>query len=158
SFPKKSLANLRSLGALNNTSRATSWAAENPILATSVGIGTAGIVVMTAPGLVTAPMLSGLGFTAGGIQAGMRCITGEERTKMGTAPQSLFTNEAFVNYILFILGSTAAAIHSGIENIAAGSSAGAGGSGLAIVNGVVQAGGATMTLGSGGLAWAKARL
>lgn len=129
-----------------------------------MGIGTAGIVVLAAPGLVTAPILSGLGFTAGGIQAGMRCITGEERTKMGRAPQSLFTNEAFVNYIIFILGSTAAAIHSGIRNIAAGSvmalaqSAGAGGSGLAIVNGVVQAGGATMTLGSGGLAWAKARL
>lgn len=37
-------------------------------------------------------------------------------------------------------------------------SAGAGGSGLAVVNGVVQLGGATMAAGSGALAWIKAKL
>lgn len=40
---------------------------------------------------------------------------------------------------------------------AVGQSAGAGGSGLAIVNGVAQAGGAIMSAGSAGLAWFKTK-
>lgn len=57
----------------------------------------------------------------------------------------------------------AAAVHSLIGNVAAGSafavgqSAGAGGTGLVIVNGATQVGGAVMSVGSAGLAWVKAR-
>jgi hypothetical protein len=39
--------------------------------------------------------------------------------------------------------------------MAVGQSAGAGGAGIAIVNGVAQLGGAAMGLGSPGLAWLK---
>jgi hypothetical protein len=42
--------------------------------------------------------------------------------------------------------------------MAIGQSAGAGGSGLVIVNGAAQLGGAAMTVGSVGLAWIKAKL
>ncbi|KAJ5244803.1 hypothetical protein N7489_004899 [Penicillium chrysogenum] len=61
-------------------------------------------------------------------------------------------------------GSAAAAAHGWIGNIAAGSamsvgqSAGAGGSGLVIVNGAAQLGGAAMTVGSASVAWVKAKL
>ncbi|KAF5239767.1 hypothetical protein FANTH_9846 [Fusarium anthophilum] len=80
----------------------------------------AGLIV--APGLVATPILGALGFSAGGIAA----------------------------------GSAAAGIQSGIGIVVAGSpfailqSAGAGGAGLAVVNGVVQASGAVV--GAGGLA------
>ncbi|KAL4914028.1 hypothetical protein BDW62DRAFT_191261 [Aspergillus aurantiobrunneus] len=89
-----------------------------------------GGAVALVPGLVVAPALSALGFGAGGVQA---C-------------------------------SVAAGTHSAIGNVAAGSafatmqSAGAGGAGLAVVNGVAQAGAATVSFGSAGLAWVKARL
>jgi hypothetical protein len=39
--------------------------------------------------------------------------------------------------------------------MAIGQSAGAGGAGIAIVNGVAQVGGAAVSLGSAGLAWLK---
>ncbi|KAF5660531.1 hypothetical protein FCIRC_12126 [Fusarium circinatum] len=74
----------------------------------------AGLIV--APGLVATPLLGALGFSAGGIAA----------------------------------GSAAAGIQSGIGSVVAGSpfsilqSAGAGGAGLAVVNGVVQASGAVV--------------
>ena len=61
-------------------------------------------------------------------------------------------------------GSAAAAAHSSVGNIAAGSvmavgqSAGAGGGGLILVNGAAQLGGAVVTVGSASLAWAKAKL
>lgn len=57
-------------------------------------------------------------------------------------------------------GSAAAAAHSSVGNIAAGSvmAVGAGGSGLAIVNGAAQLGGAATTVGSASLAWVKAKL
>jgi hypothetical protein len=42
--------------------------------------------------------------------------------------------------------------------MAIGQSAGAGGSGLVIVNGAAQLGGAAMTVGSASLAWIKAKL
>lgn len=42
--------------------------------------------------------------------------------------------------------------------MAVGQSAGAGGSGLVLVNGAAQLGGAAMTVGSASLAWAKAKL
>ncbi|KAF3398259.1 hypothetical protein F1880_005618 [Penicillium rolfsii] len=114
----------------NLTAQAASWGAQNPILATCAVVGTTGAVVLAVPGLVTAPVLSSMGFTIGGIQA----------------------------------GSAAAAAHSWIGNIAAGSamaigqSAGAGGSGLVVVNGAAQLGGAAMTVGSASLAWVKAKL
>lgn len=62
------------------------------------------------------------------------------------------------------IGSAAAAAQSWIGNVAAGStmaigqSAGAGGSGLVVVNGAAQLGGAAMTMGSASLAWVKAKL
>ncbi|KAJ5417395.1 uncharacterized protein N7487_000945 [Penicillium crustosum] len=112
------------------TAQAANWGARNPILATCAVVGTTGVVVIAVPGLVTAPVLSSMGFTSGGIQA----------------------------------GSTAAAAHSWIGNFAAGSSmaigqsAGTGGSGLVVVNGAAQLGGAAMTVGSASLAWVKAKL
>lgn len=42
--------------------------------------------------------------------------------------------------------------------MALGQSAGAGGSGLVIVNGAAQLGGVAMTVGSASLAWFKAKL
>ncbi|KAJ5277772.1 hypothetical protein N7524_003925 [Penicillium chrysogenum] len=114
----------------NLATQAASWGAQNPILATCAVVGTTGAIVLAAPGLATAPIISSIGFTAGGIQA----------------------------------GSAAATVHSWIGNIAAGSamsvgqSAGAGGSGLVIVNGAAQLGGAAMTVGSASVAWVKAKL
>ncbi|KAJ5971838.1 uncharacterized protein N7479_001756 [Penicillium vulpinum] len=102
----------------------------NPVLAACVVVGASGAVVFAAPGLATAPVLSSMGFTTGGIHA----------------------------------GSAAAVAHGLVGNIAAGSamaigqSAGAGGSGLVIVNGAAQLGGAAMTVGSASLAWIKAKL
>ncbi|KAJ5910949.1 uncharacterized protein N7473_000252 [Penicillium subrubescens] len=104
-----------------------SWGAHNPLLATCAVVCSTGVVIIAAPGLTIVPVLPGMRFTAGGIKA----------------------------------GSAAAAAHSSIGNIAAGSamavgqSAGAGGAGIAIVNGVAQLGGAAMGLGSPGLAWLK---
>ena len=62
------------------------------------------------------------------------------------------------------LGSTAAAIQGTIGNVGAnslfaiGQSAGTGAAGLAVVNGVVQAGGAVAVGLSGGVAWVKSVL
>ena len=39
-------------------------------MAACAGVGTAGAVIIVAPGLATAPLLSGIGFTASGIRAG----------------------------------------------------------------------------------------
>ncbi|KAJ5544598.1 hypothetical protein N7535_007007 [Penicillium sp. DV-2018c] len=99
---------------------AVHWSVQTPILAACAVVDTTGAILLAAPGLATAPVLSAIGFTTSGIQA----------------------------------GSAAAAAHSGIGNIVAGSamaierSAGAGGYGLAIVNGVVQLVGAVMAFGS----------
>ncbi|KAJ5471914.1 hypothetical protein N7539_008483 [Penicillium diatomitis] len=114
----------------NLTVQVASWSAQNPILAACAVVGTTGTIILAAPGLATGPVLSSLGFTMNGTQA----------------------------------GSAAATAHSWIGNIVAGSamaigqSAGAGGNGLVIVNGVAQLGGAAMTFGSAGLAWVKAQL
>ncbi|KAJ5708646.1 hypothetical protein N7488_008447 [Penicillium malachiteum] len=108
---------------------AASWTAQNPSLAVCAVVGAAGAVMLVAPGSVAAPIISTVGFKAGGIQA----------------------------------GSAAAALHGSIGNIASGSafaivqSAGAGGSGLAVVNGVAQVGGAAMTMGTA-MAWVKGKL
>ena len=51
--------------------QAANWGAQNPVSATYAAIGTVGAVVLAAPGLATAPILSIIGFTAEGIQAGM---------------------------------------------------------------------------------------
>ncbi|KAF5552719.1 hypothetical protein FNAPI_7025 [Fusarium napiforme] len=89
---------------------------------TSTATIATGAVLVVVPGLVATPILGILGFGAGGIAA----------------------------------GSAAAGIQSGIGSVAAGStfailqSAGAGGAGLAVVNGVVQAAGAI--IGATGLA------
>ncbi|KAJ5622618.1 hypothetical protein N7528_005850 [Penicillium herquei] len=114
----------------NFTAQAASWSAENPTLAVCAAVGTTGAVLLAAPGAVAAPIISSIGFQAGGIQA----------------------------------GSMAAAVHSSIGNVVSGSafamvqSAGAGGSGVVIVNAVTQVGGAAMTMGSAGMAWVKGKL
>ncbi|KAJ5766647.1 uncharacterized protein N7511_004263 [Penicillium nucicola] len=115
---------------VNVTAQAAGWIIQNPVLAAYMVVGASGAVVVAAPGLATAPVLSSMGFTTSGIHA----------------------------------GSAAAAAHGLIGNIAAGSamaigqSAGAGGSGLVILNGAAQLGGAAMTLGSASLVWVKSRL
>ncbi|KAJ5637086.1 hypothetical protein N7490_006965 [Penicillium lividum] len=114
----------------NMAAQAAQWTIENPALAGAVVGAVVGATVIAGPALVTAPVLSVAGFTSGGIQA----------------------------------GSAAAVVQSGIGNIAGGSlmaiaqSAGAGGSGLAIVNGATQLGAAAMTMGSTGFAWVKSRM
>jgi hypothetical protein len=62
-----------------------------------------------------------------------------------------------------IIGTIAAGIHSTIGNVVAGSvfatlqSAGAGGTGLAVVNGAIQVGGAVLTATGGVTAWLGSR-
>ncbi|KAJ5776905.1 hypothetical protein N7520_000151 [Penicillium odoratum] len=114
----------------NMTAQAAQWTVENPVLAGAVVGAVVGATVIAAPTLITAPVLSAAGFTPGGIQA----------------------------------GSAAAVVQSSVGNIAAGSymaiaqSAGAGGSGLAVVNGATQLGAAAVTAGSAGFAWVKSRM
>ncbi|ETI19288.1 hypothetical protein G647_09120 [Cladophialophora carrionii CBS 160.54] len=85
---------------------------------------------MAAPALASVPILSAVGFAAGGVQA----------------------------------GTLAATIHGSIGNVVAGSgfaiaqSAGAGGAGLAVVNGAAQVCGGVITAGVGGVAWLKSKL
>ncbi|KAI2787065.1 hypothetical protein POX_f07421 [Penicillium oxalicum] len=110
--------------------QAANWSAENPILAACAVVGTTGATILAAPGLATAPVLSSLGFTMNGIQAGSAAATAH-------------------SWIGNIVAGSAMAI---------GQSAGAGGNGLVIVNGAAQLGGAVMTLGSAGIAWIKAQL
>ncbi|PLB46099.1 hypothetical protein P170DRAFT_479018 [Aspergillus steynii IBT 23096] len=87
-------------------------------------------VGIAAPGVLSAPLLSALGFGAGGVQA----------------------------------SSLAAGVHSLLGNVAAGStfatlqSAGAGGAGLAALNGAAQVGAATVGVGNAAVGWARARL
>ena len=70
--------------------QAATWGAQNPLLTTCAVAGTSGAVVLAAPGLATAPILSNLGFTAGGIQAGMCNIAGTiHKTRPVSALRSL---------------------------------------------------------------------
>lgn len=57
--------------------QAANWGAQNPIIATCAVVGTTGSVVLAVPGLVTALVLSSIGFAIGGIQAGTCNIAGE---------------------------------------------------------------------------------
>ena len=57
--------------------QAASWGAQNPVLATCAVVSTTGAVVLAGPSLATVPILSSMGFIAGGIQAGMCNIAGE---------------------------------------------------------------------------------
>ncbi|KAL4750797.1 hypothetical protein BDW72DRAFT_109576 [Aspergillus terricola var. indicus] len=106
---------------------AAEWAAKNPGSAASTA---AGLAVIAAPGLVIAPMLSALGFGAGGVQA----------CSLAASAQSVVGNIA--------AGSTFATLQS----------AGTGGAGLAVIDGVAQAGGLAVGVGNAGLAWVRARL
>lgn len=56
---------------ITNIQQAASWGAQNPVLATCAVVGTTSTIIIASPGLVTVPVLSGMGFTAGGIKAGM---------------------------------------------------------------------------------------
>ncbi|RDW57433.1 uncharacterized protein DSM5745_11517 [Aspergillus mulundensis] len=88
----------------------------------SAGSIAAGLTVAVAPGIVVTLPLSAIGFTAGGVQA----------------------------------GSLAAGAHSVLGNVVAGSlfavlqSAGAGGAGLAVLNGAAQVGGLAVGVGNAG--------
>jgi len=110
--------------------QAAAWVAKNPGTAATCGVAGGALVVVAAPALVAGPALAGLGFGAQGIAA----------------------------------NSVAAGIQSGIGNAVAPSlfatlqSAGAAGYGAAVVNGVVQAGGAAVALASGGAAAINAKL
>ncbi|KAL4900589.1 hypothetical protein BDW74DRAFT_161739 [Aspergillus multicolor] len=90
----------------------------------------AGLTVAAAPGIVITLVLSALGFTAGGVKA----------------------------------GSLAAGAHGLHGNVVAGSlfavlqSAGAGGAGLAVLNGAAQVGGLAVGVGNAGWAWVTAKL
>ncbi|KAL4756425.1 uncharacterized protein BDW70DRAFT_14433 [Aspergillus foveolatus] len=90
----------------------------------------AGIAVIAAPGLVVAPTLSILGFGPGGVQA----------CSLAASAQGVVGNVA--------AGSTFATLQS----------AGAGGAGLAVIDGVVQAGVLAVGVGNVGLARVRARL
>ncbi|KAL3434760.1 hypothetical protein BDV09DRAFT_195620 [Aspergillus tetrazonus] len=90
----------------------------------------AGIAVIATPDFVVAPTLSVLGFGPGGVQA----------CSLAATAQSVVGNVA--------AGSTFATLQS----------AGAGGAGLAVIDGVVQAGGLAVGIGNVGLAWIRARL
>jgi hypothetical protein len=122
-------------------------------------VGTGGAVVFAAPALATSSVLTGMGFTAGGVKAGMYKIS--ERT-YGLCP--MFGVLRLSNGLLWTIGSIAAAAQGLIGNVAAGSafavgqSAGAGGASFAVASGAAQVGGAVMSVGSAGLAWAKSKL
>ncbi|KAL4821615.1 hypothetical protein BDW67DRAFT_179457 [Aspergillus spinulosporus] len=90
----------------------------------------AGFAVIAAPGLVVTPILSVLGFGPGGVQA----------CSFAASAQSIIGNVA--------AGSTFATLQS----------AGAGGAGLAVIDGVAQAGALAVGIGNAGLAWVKGRL
>lgn len=67
----------KALTSIAEIRQAAKWGAQNPIIATCAVVGTTGAVVLAVPGLVTTPVLSSMGFTIGGIQAGMCNIAGE---------------------------------------------------------------------------------
>ena len=141
--------------------QAAKCGSENPLSITYAVVGATGVAVFAVPGVVVGPGLSSMGFTASGIQ------TGQCNILEGTY-RSLFIDFRLelgvINRAVRIIGSIAAAAHSFIGNVASGSafaaaqSAAAGGTGITAINGVAQFGGAAMSLGSAGLAWARARL
>ncbi|OCK92363.1 uncharacterized protein K441DRAFT_678911 [Cenococcum geophilum 1.58] len=106
------------------------FAGKNPGVAVGACIGTAGLIVLVAPTVVSAPVLLATGFSSSGVGA----------------------------------GTIAAGAQGSIGNVAAGSvfatlqSAGAGGAGLAAVNGVAQVGGCAMAAAGSGLAFLKSKL
>ncbi|KAF3484466.1 uncharacterized protein GIQ15_03790 [Arthroderma uncinatum] len=108
---------------------ATEWGIENPLLATAAVVGSAGVLVIAAPGIVTMPALAAMGFTSTGVQLGSAAAV-VQGTIGNVAAGSLF---------------------------AVAQSAGAGGAGLVAINGGVQAGGALAAAG-GGLAWLRSKV
>ncbi|KAJ5686368.1 hypothetical protein N7536_008987 [Penicillium majusculum] len=112
---------------LNFMAQAGTWAYETPALAACAVAGTGGVVVVASPVLVTAPILSGLGFNTGGVAAGSYAA-GVQSSIGNVVANSLF---------------------------ATGQSAGAGGLGSVAVNTAAQACGALTGMGSAGFAWFK---
>ncbi|KAJ5196272.1 hypothetical protein N7449_006751 [Penicillium cf. viridicatum] len=112
---------------LNFTAQASTWASENPASAACAIAGSGGVAVVAAPVLVITPILSGLGFSAGGVVAGSYAA-GVQSSIGNVAAGSLFVT---------------------------GQSAGAGGLGLVAVNTAAQACGALTGIGSAGFAWFK---
>ncbi|EXJ65599.1 uncharacterized protein A1O5_11126 [Cladophialophora psammophila CBS 110553] len=104
---------------------AATWSVQNPGLAACGVVGTAGAVLIAAPSLVVVPVLSAIGFGAGGVKA---------------ASAAAVIHGGIGNVVA---GSS----------FAMAQSAGAAGAGLATINGVAQAAGLAMTAGSGGIAW-----
>ncbi|KAJ5796398.1 uncharacterized protein N7518_004938 [Penicillium psychrosexuale] len=115
--------------ARNFTAQAGTWALKNPNLAACAVAGAGGVAVVAAPVLVTAPILSGLGFNTAGVAAG----------SFAAAIQSSIGNVAAGS--LFAAGQSAGA--------------GAGGLGLVAVNTAAQAAGVLTSVGSAGWAWFK---
>ncbi|KAL4936559.1 hypothetical protein BDV06DRAFT_91344 [Aspergillus oleicola] len=103
------------------------WASNNPAFAATTACS---VAIVTVPGIVVAPVLSVLGFGAGGVQA----------CSIAAGQQSAIGN--------VVAGSTFATLQS----------AAAGGYGVAVVNGVAQAGGLAMGIGNAALRWVRARL
>ncbi|KAJ5938595.1 hypothetical protein N7466_001729 [Penicillium verhagenii] len=134
--------------------QAIAWAVGNKLQAACI---VAGVAVVGAPGLASAPLLAMAGVTPAGIQAATRVVVVTTIGVIICVSPGLVTGP-----ILATLGfapggikavSTAALIHSGIGNIAAGSlmaisqSAGAGGAGLAVLNTAVQVVGGMTAVG-----------
>jgi pheromone shutdown protein TraB len=49
---------------------AAQWITQNPALTACAAVGTTSLVIVAMPALVTAPILSAIGFTAQGVKAG----------------------------------------------------------------------------------------
>jgi hypothetical protein len=99
-----------------------------------------------APTIVSAPVLLGTGFNSSGVGAGT------------------FLSFNFHTSTQSCKGTIAAGIQSSIGTVATGSSsvplqsAGAGGAGLTVINGVVQVGGGAIAAAGSGLAVLKSKL
>jgi len=99
-----------------------------------------------APTVVSAPVLLATGFSSSGVGAGK------------------FLSPKYHTSSQLCKGTIAAGVQSSIGNVAAGSvfatlqSAGTGGAGLAVVNGVAQVGGCAMAAAGSGLAFLKSKM
>ncbi|KAI1087620.1 hypothetical protein F5B19DRAFT_61731 [Rostrohypoxylon terebratum] len=124
--------------------KAAKWVAENP--KNTAAYSAAGVALLV-PGIIAAPALAAAGFGAAGPIAGTFTYFSTRRL-----PNSNITNTSYH------AGSIAAGAQASAGNIAAGSlfatlqSAGMAGYGAAIVNGVIQAGGAVAAATTAGRA------
>ncbi|EFQ32610.1 hypothetical protein CGRA01v4_09564 [Colletotrichum graminicola] len=116
-----------SADALSAYRKAKDWVSENPGQAACYTVGAASLAVVAAPALVSAPILTAMGFGAQGVIANSAAAAAQASIGNVVAP-SLFSTFT---------------------------SAGMAGYGAAIVNGAVQAGAGATAAGSGGYIAAK---